>query len=1274
MAFLPSPSSLRHRLLKVIGAAVLWTALFLLWFPQPALAHRPHDVVTQVKLSPTYGQDQTVYILVRGNLFKSTDGGESWQRLVYGLDNLKPFSAIAVDAAAGNVLMAATQGDGVYRSEDGGDSWRAVNNGLASLDISLTYVMPGRSSVAAAAAGGLYRTDTGEETWTLTLGPEHQVSALAGKDSRLWVGETSGQVMESDDGGQTWQPLASLPDNITALTPGRDGTLYAGTASQGVFALQLSTGAVTELNQNLVDRRIQDLKRLPGRAGQLMISTWDQGVGISAGSGHRWQTYDQGLTKDKMADDEGVTHFSEIAISDRFETDQTAFVGGFNGLYKSTDGGETWQELITLSPDTVVAMDVSPEYAEDGSLAIATYVGKIFTSQDRGNTWQLAMTGVDVPRLTRNFSTPYQDPRRFFDIAFSPNYGSDSTLWTTTLWTKFLHSDSSGDRWSIRALKQEARGLTLLPSPDFARDRTLFIGNQKSVIYRSQDGGSTFEAVAKLPWERGNDSPSMAISPDFGTDQTLYTVAETGVYRSTDAGQTWESTTADHPLAELGGLQVTISPGYGQDQTLYVGSSDGLFQTVDGGESWQRLDLVGRDRTIVEAVALSPSYAEDRTLLVSLRGRGLFKSTDGGQNFAPIGDRRLSFARLLNVPSAGRPIHFSPSYSQDATIFSFGSTTADIFRSEDGGRTWTTLTPPDRASSGEVGPLKAIVIAGDIYRKKLVGLGMLLVLAALGYGIASRFDVARLSHSQVRRLICAGGIAAAFGWVAFERLFAQEQSAENGFFICLGFAAVAWILTSPWFFQRFVGKTTAESLGAIRIISCATLVIMTLAMEDLPSSALLPVEIRSPMGIMAYFYAIPGFESLTRSQVGLQLFEWLTALLLLLGTVGFKTRWVLPLGGFSYLLLGGILRQYTWFYHTGLLPVYLLVVLALSPCSDGLSVDRWLKQRRGQPLPRADEPRAVYGWARYGCWVILAVSYVQAGLSKIYFSGFYWWAPENLKAKILSTTLEPLQTNWEVSLHLVNAPAIVFALLGIVGLYGELAYGLVLFFPWARLVMPAMMASVHIGIIFLQNIVFLDLILVQLIFYDYTSVRRWVIGKWKRNAPTPRPHRTGERGFQRLVFYPVLVSVLVVSMSFIWVKHREFYPFTSLQMFSGSNTTGVIGYNKLVAIYDSGEKAQVYPDELIYAPMNTRYRLTFRECHADDPAARSRCNKLLEALGTAHNRSQPERAIQALEMQLWEWNYRAQPNDEDYGRLIKTYDFSLASPEQAQTPVDLGEI
>ena len=43
-------------------------------------------------------------------------------------------------------------------------------------------------------------------------------------------------------------------------------------------------------------------------------------------------------------------------------------------------------------------------------------------------------------------------------------------------------------------------------------------------------------------------------------------------------------------------------------------------------------------------------------------------------------------------------------------------------------------------------------------------------------------------------------------------------------------------------------------------------------------------------------------------------------------------------------------------------------------------------------------------------------------------------------------------------------------------------------------------------------------------------------------------------------------------------------------------------------------------------------------------------------------------------MQLWEWNYRAQPNDEDYGRLIKTYDFSLASPEQAQTPVDLGEI
>ncbi|MEM9980218.1 MAG: hypothetical protein AAF808_21545, partial [Cyanobacteria bacterium P01_D01_bin.2] len=88
---------LSGRAAAVVGP-LLWIFLSLLLTMAgsflPAQAHRPHDVVTQIKLSPSYSRDRTAYTLVRGNLYKSMDGGDSWRRLVQGLDTLTPFSTL----------------------------------------------------------------------------------------------------------------------------------------------------------------------------------------------------------------------------------------------------------------------------------------------------------------------------------------------------------------------------------------------------------------------------------------------------------------------------------------------------------------------------------------------------------------------------------------------------------------------------------------------------------------------------------------------------------------------------------------------------------------------------------------------------------------------------------------------------------------------------------------------------------------------------------------------------------------------------------------------------------------------------------------------------------------------------------------------------------------------------------------------------------------------------------------------------------------------------
>ena len=532
---------------RQLGWVVLSLLLIITGVFQPVQAHRPHDVVTQIKLSPSYSNDRTGYALVRGNLFKTTDEGKNWKRIVQGLDTLAPFSSLAIDQAEGKLLAMATHGDGVFLSDNQGEDWR--RSSLDTLDIGLVYILPSDAQVmlAAGATGGLSRSTDSGQTWNFVADPSQSFSVLTEADDILWAGDETGQLLSSSNGGQSWQPIITVADAPITAIAANSQVVYVGTASKGVFRINPKTLEILDLNKGLEDLRIQDVKMLPGNSRGLMISSWDRGISISLDSGGTWTDYPQGLNKDKQADEFDTHHFSEIALSDNFTVDKTAFLGGFNGLYKSIHGGQQWRKRETLARGVVVAMDVSPNYAEDKTLALTTYVGKIMVSHDQGETWELTMNGVEVPRLNGSFEPSYQDPRRFFDIAFSPNYGSDKTLFTTGLWTKFLRSTNGAKSWSIHALSQEVRGLTLLPSPEFGIDKTLYIGNQAGIVFRSTNGGKTFKALANLPWQRGNDSPSMVISPGFSTDRTLYMVGETGVYKSTDAGKTWQSTTENNP-------------------------------------------------------------------------------------------------------------------------------------------------------------------------------------------------------------------------------------------------------------------------------------------------------------------------------------------------------------------------------------------------------------------------------------------------------------------------------------------------------------------------------------------------------------------------------------------------------------------------------------------------------------------------------------------------------------------------------------------------------
>ena len=432
-------------------------------------------------------------------------------------------------------------------------------------------------------------------------------------------------------------------------------------------------------------------------------------------------------------------HFMEVRLSPNFQQDTTLFLGGFNGLFKSIDAGENWQEINTLSPGIIVSMDISPNYAQDSTLAVVTYVGYPYISHDQGKSWQAGDGGLEVPRLAKSFKTPNQDPRRFFDVAFSPNFAVDKQVFATFLWDEFLKSEDEGQSWQVVALPNpkrfSLRGLTVLPSPNFASDQTIYLGTQYGAIYISTNGGNSFQYLDQIEQHSTNEPISLVISPNFSVDQTLYASGLEGVYQSIDSGKTWKPTNSGNPLAktERYAIRLAISPNYAEDSTVLAGTEAGLFITTNSGNRWQELiSSAYGDKVYVKDVAISPNYQNDRTFLITTSGQGLFKTTDGGKTFIQIGDPSLEFSRISNLPSSGIPIHFSPNYANDNTIFGFGDAATKVYKSTDGGNTWDTLliTTVDQPNYGL---LKNIELFTVIYRSKILRFGVALVAAIVTF-------------------------------------------------------------------------------------------------------------------------------------------------------------------------------------------------------------------------------------------------------------------------------------------------------------------------------------------------------------------------------------------------------------------------------------------------------------------------------------------------------------------------------------------------------------
>ncbi len=714
----------------------------------PAGAHSPHDHIELFALSPNFENDGAMLIVVRQHLFRSTDGGRSWKRIVNGLDVRSDYLSLGATRTRSGAVMfyAGTEKDGLFQSADLGTSWKSVDGGFGTGKIAA--LQGGGSSILVfGGKGDWFRSEAGDGDWEKVAQGRDEVGATTSdfadgeKSAKFVVAEANGALRFSADAGKTWAdlPKPGEAEKITALAlgilPNGGEHLFVGTGGEGIFRTDDGGESYQRVNRGLSEKSVVGLTVSPHYAtdGCVFTTTWHKGVFRSADRGLTWKLGRKNLTKHVQADTRKVPHFYTIRLPRNFDGQQPVFLGAYDGLFESADGGASWTQRDTLGLGVLIDLAISPNFASDSTLAFTTYWHGAILSRDAGQTW----TPMHAQTLAN-----HQDRRkiiRVHSVYFSPNYAQDQVIWVG-IRNEWLKTTDHGKSWASVDLMDLAGNDDVIVdrvvfSPEFTNDGVLYMGGRTGIaktrrgaIFKSTDCGETFELVLDLDEMYLH---SLLISPGYPDDGTLFASGGDGgcnVYKTTDGGRTWQKRTAGIAFMRDEGIELAMSPNFVADGVLFAGTGKGLFQSADRGENWVPLPIAeAGDEPYVETIAVSPEFAADQTLIVGVRGRGNFISNDAGAGFRPLAPQLIGQNHGMTKMwyySPGRLIQFSPNFAEDRTLFGF--TGEDLFRSRDGGENWEKLD-----LSGYPAKLSYLAASPAFDWRLIFGIGALLAVVAV---------------------------------------------------------------------------------------------------------------------------------------------------------------------------------------------------------------------------------------------------------------------------------------------------------------------------------------------------------------------------------------------------------------------------------------------------------------------------------------------------------------------------------------------------------------
>jgi len=578
---------------------------------------------------------ETVYVCVPGKLwsdsderglYKTTDGGAHWTRILKGSNLSTGCSTVSIDDKNSRTIYAglwdfrrqgwtfrsggdgpgAPSGSGLFKSTDGGTNWIELDEtggkGLPSKPwgrIALA-VAPSKTNVVYAfieaepPKNGLYRSDDGGRRWTaldrsqnMLWRPFYFANLIVDPKDENRVYKPDGSLIASNDGGESFSNISGGahgdfhdvwidPNNTDHLITGDDGGVWysydGGNRWWKANNLPISQFYHVSLD---MDRPYHVYGGLQDNSSWIGDSAYPGGI-----TNDRWENIYGG---------DGFWVFADPSDNDYvYAESQGGYIGRTNRKtlesravqplpqYKEGKLRYNWNTPIHVSP------------TQNGTIYIGAQF--LFRSRDHGQTWDRIS-----PDLTTN------DPE------------------------KQKQEQSGGVTVDNSSAEMHTTIFSICESPK--NPNLIWVGTDDGNVQVTRDGGKTWKNVVgnikglpKNAWVTTIEAGHF----DQGTAYATFDLHTFGdmrpyVYKTTDFGQTWTQIVA--PTSGVRGYAHVVKEDLVNRNLLFVGTEFGLWVSLDGGKRWAQYKGGNFPNVAVRDLAIHP---RDHDLVIATHGRGIW--------------------------------------------------------------------------------------------------------------------------------------------------------------------------------------------------------------------------------------------------------------------------------------------------------------------------------------------------------------------------------------------------------------------------------------------------------------------------------------------------------------------------------------------------------------------------------------------------------------------------------------------------------------------------